>query len=547
MSNLLYLTIIGGEIWIAFFLYQKRSYFNKLQRIIIFLGYSYLVLFELIGLGKIPGLFIDERFTFYDSWSLANYGIDSNFLHNPIYSISSGGQSIFYTQIARLFLKVFGMNLAAFRYPMALLVIVSIGMLLYALSKNNIKPVIIVGITVAFVTAKWLLMFGRWGMDCNIEIPMFIFAFSFTLLALSGSKYNGYLALSIVSLIAYCYVGVWIVLPIIYGVIVYFLYKNKKFVFKDIIYTSIINLIILLPIFSYICVQFLNLKPFRFIIFDVVKLPATRVESSMIDFKSNLFNNIAKNIIEGIDQIVKGNDPWLHNSIPKYEMYSLISFIIMIFGLLYAKKYANNKDVVELVKYLSFSMIPLLCFVIPNYNHWALILIIYTLWFGFGLGILFEKKWKFKLLGIIIKVSICLIICFTSYSFTRYYFTDYLYDEVAANQLPKPNSIVDYSEAKKFLEQLDKLNVKTYYGVPLSHVYEVGDTVGLVETVKPVSPQNIQKLLNKYQFNLPNEIQPGSAVYIVPVEKIAEYPNFEKLPSKIVKFNGVKYILYINK
>lgn len=55
-------------------------------------GLTFLIFFELEVLGKTSGLFGDKAFNFYNSWSLVHFGVDSNLLDNPIYSISAGGQ-----------------------------------------------------------------------------------------------------------------------------------------------------------------------------------------------------------------------------------------------------------------------------------------------------------------------------------------------------------------------------------------------------------------------------------------------------------------------
>ena len=163
----------------------------------------FLVFFELKGLGKTPGLFGDEAFNFYNSWSLAHHGVDSKLLHNPIYSVSAGGQSIFYEWLVVPFMKLFGMNLIAYRFPMAFLTVSGVLFLVFALYKIKVKPKIILGVTVSLSTAEWLLMYGHWAMDCNIIVPMFIFMMGFALLSFTQNRIYGYITIILIDLMSY--------------------------------------------------------------------------------------------------------------------------------------------------------------------------------------------------------------------------------------------------------------------------------------------------------------------------------------------------------
>lgn len=108
---------------------------------------------------------------------------------------------------------------------MAILTVISIVLLVHSLYKNEVNANIITGITLSFTTAEWLLLHAHWAMDCNIVIPIFTLALAFILLGKNGKGYN-YVAIILITLMTYCYVGAWIVLPLLYIGIEVYLYKQ---------------------------------------------------------------------------------------------------------------------------------------------------------------------------------------------------------------------------------------------------------------------------------------------------------------------------------
>lgn len=102
----------------------------------------------------------------------------------------------------------------------------------------------------------------------------------------------------------YCYVGAWIILPFLYIGIELYLYKQGRFGKKDILISSGISVILLVPIFCYIIVQFMGVKPFKF----VIPLSQTRASDSMIPFNASMIGSMISNVVSGISQFLTGND-----------------------------------------------------------------------------------------------------------------------------------------------------------------------------------------------------------------------------------------------
>ena len=518
------------------FLVSTKDYFKIWQKVIMGGVLVFLVLFELDGLGKTPGLFGDEAFNFYNSWSLAHFGIDSNLLHNPIYSVSAGGQSIFYEWLAVPFMKIFGMNLVAYRFPMAFLTILSVLFLVFALYKNKVTPKIILGVTVSLSTAEWLLMYGHWAMDCNIVVPMFIFAVGFIILSFTQKKIYGYVGIVLIDLMAYCYVGAWISLPFIFVGTICLLYKFEKFNKKDIFRLIFISAVLLFPIFCYVLVQFIGVKPFKFLRFTVASLPQTRAGNSMISFSGNIINNVISNLASGLGQLITGNDSWLQTSIPGYAVIYLLMLLLMIYGVVRVVKEKKNV-ITKFLIILSFSLIPLILFVQANFTHWAVVLFIAYLWAGIGLGKLFELTGKR-----VVKAVILLVIFIVSIDFTHYYFKDYTNAEVTANQIP--SYVIDFNNSKKFVSELDNLHVKTYYGFPFYNSDRPSNNIEFLECIKHPNPHKVIELEKKYQPSIPTQIVSDSAAYIIPADQVDNYNYLESLPSKTLRVNGQSYVVF---
>lgn len=532
LSTLAILFLLG---LILIFLVKSKRYFRIWQKFIMGGVLTFLIFFELEGLGKVPGLFGDEAFNFYNSWSLAHFGVDSNLLHNPIYSISAGGQSIFYEWLAVPFMKLFGMNLAAYRFPMAFLTVLSVIFLVFVLYKSKVSPKIITGITVSFSTAEWLLIYGHWAMDCNIIVPMFIFMIGFAILSFTKNKIYGYVTIILIDLMSYCYVGIWISLPFLFVGILWFFCKYGMFNKKDIYYSVFISVLLLIPVFCYILVQFMGVKPFKFLWFTVVSLSQTR-NGSLISFNGNIINSVISNLASGIGQLITGDDSWIYTSIPGYALIYFLMFLLAVYG---AGRVIREKKnaIVKFLYIVSISLLPLVLFVQANFTHWSVVLITLYVWAGIGLGKVFEATGK-KMLKSIILIMIFLV----SVNFAHYFFESYTDAEINANQIP--SYIIDFNSSKNFVRELDNLHVKTYYGFPLYNSDRPSNNIEFLECIKHQSPYKINELEKRYQSSIPSQIMSSSAAYIIPENQVNNYGYLKSLSKKTLKVNNQVYIVF---
>ncbi|HJH33835.1 MAG TPA: hypothetical protein K8V68_05100, partial [Ligilactobacillus aviarius] len=100
MNILITVSVIVLILAIGLLTYTMRNRLKKWQQILTALSLLFLTFFEFFHLGSVPGFFGDEAYAMYDSWSIAHYGIDRSLMHNAVYSLTSGGQSVLYEHLA---------------------------------------------------------------------------------------------------------------------------------------------------------------------------------------------------------------------------------------------------------------------------------------------------------------------------------------------------------------------------------------------------------------------------------------------------------------
>ena len=148
--NYISMGLICVFILIAALVKKKRPFSERFDRLIesrrfeiIFIAVVLIIsaALRLIALSDLPaGMNQDEASIGYDSWAIANYGVDRNGYHNPVYPVAWGaGHDPFYMYAASLFIKLFGNSLFVYRLPQALHLAVQV--LLGALAQDGVAVV----------------------------------------------------------------------------------------------------------------------------------------------------------------------------------------------------------------------------------------------------------------------------------------------------------------------------------------------------------------------------------------------------------------------
>lgn len=379
--------------------------------IVLFILYMIILFYKL---SIVPTLFVDEANYANEVISFTHFGTDIHGFHHPVYfsSVWGQGQSILYSLIVRPIVKFFGFSFFTFRFPMAFLSLLLIGLLcgyIFYISRNYLATFLMM---LAFVTSPGWYVMSRWVLDANIA-PLFV---SFSILTLlfffqrkkSSSKFIWFIiSATLISFSAYGYVATWLYLPIFLTILFCYLYWKNLLPFKPIIlYFSVITVLVLpLVYFAYnIFVKHIT-QPTKFLWFNISPLPQSRT-SSLINFSGNVVNTMFHNIVTGFGMYVTGSDGLSRNTMPPFGMiFPWILIIFAIVGILYGKRVLPEK--LNLIKTICIialiSFLPMTFIVVPNYTHWNLIHVPLIILCGFGMYIVAQKeKNQFGILLILI-------------------------------------------------------------------------------------------------------------------------------------------------
>jgi len=110
----------------------KNNFIEKLDNFCnkhykkIWIFFSIIIFFTVIfKFGELPTYIgVDEAGMAYDAYCIANYGVDRYLNSYPLYLTNfGGGQSVLFSYIAVLFIKILGPNIIAYRLPALLIYI----------------------------------------------------------------------------------------------------------------------------------------------------------------------------------------------------------------------------------------------------------------------------------------------------------------------------------------------------------------------------------------------------------------------------------------
>lgn len=201
--NYISMGLICVFILIAALVKKKRPFSERFDRLIesrrfeiIFIAVVLIIsaALRLIALSDLPaGMNQDEASIGYDSWAIANYGVDRNGYHNPVYPVAWGaGHGPFYMYAASLFIKILGNSLFAYRLPQALLGVLSVWVLYLLLKKTTNRFTAYTG-ALLLAVAPWHIISSRWGLDANPAPFLILFALYFFVKGCQDKKTWSYL------------------------------------------------------------------------------------------------------------------------------------------------------------------------------------------------------------------------------------------------------------------------------------------------------------------------------------------------------------------
>lgn len=375
---------------------------------------------RIIGIEKYP-IFqdIDEINIGYDTYAIANYGVDRFNLQLPVHLIGRGsGQNALYAYLSVPFVKLFGLNLFSTRILNSVISSITLLFIIYLLSKTNIKDdkIKIIILLLAIIN-PWHICKSRWGLEANIFPDIVFYAVTFIYTGIKSKKIRYYFIGSIIlSIATYSYGTSYVFIPV-FSIITFIYLIIKKYIkVKIAILNIILMLLIQIPILSFIYINNIKGDTYKYLnTFTVPKLYTNRMED-----KSNIsydINSKLKIISKTFNIIYSQNDQRLVNSIDDYGLIYRISIPFIIIGLVYSFKSKNELLKLNII-FLISAFIMSINLNPPNINRLNILWIPLIILLINGVINIYKSN---KLIGyILVAVYIMQFIMFANFYFGEY-------------------------------------------------------------------------------------------------------------------------------
>jgi hypothetical protein len=376
---------------------QDRRYIYWTQ-IILLIG----VLIRTAFPGIPIGIFPDEAMSGYDSWCIANYGVDLNLASHPVYLKSWGsGMNALYAYIAIPFIKLFGLSLPVFRLPMALISCASLLVFYYTLRKTQKNYFFVLLVMLLIVVSPWHIMKSRWALESNIAPDLILIGTCLLILgyySLSEKAKRSYFfaGFAFWGLSAYGYAVTWFMLPLFCIFLFIYFYKKKRIKIAEIVFYLIELLIIVAPLLLFVFLIVTEGQPLQIGSVTIPTLDKSRHSATTLIGEGGgaLFVEYMK---AGFKLLIFGDDTYRWNSFYLFgQFYNIVAipFILISFFFLRKKGRHNIFDTVFI--FWLIASIPIILLVEPNTNHWNMLWfpLIYFVARGIYLCVeKFGKKW----------------------------------------------------------------------------------------------------------------------------------------------------------
>lgn len=394
----------------------------------------------------IPSVYSDEAAISYSSWCLLNYGTDRYMNSFPIYVKNFyGGQSAAYAYLLIPIIKIFGLNifsvrfLNAFAYATAFIVLY---LILNAILKNQSSILFSLSL---YTFSPLITHFSRFGLDCDLILPLTIISFYFTLKAIDTEKTRFYAAAAAAwALTLYTYAIAYIIVPAFLIVLFLLLIKNKKITLKQ----SLIVVAILLGLSWPLLLQLFTVC--------FIKHPWHLGPITFITFATNRVSeintsNVFKNIKDLCQMIITYKFHYFYPII--FSSFYLVSAPFILIGIAKSAKGILKLDLKSIPILFFITTFISLIFVEDLYPHRILTIALPVICL-IGIGIEnFLKTHEMRKRAVLSIVYLISIMLFIFYYFTPGLFSKY-YDRNTYTQNPYTD-VLTYIENNDDLKQCD--------------------------------------------------------------------------------------------
>lgn len=333
-------------------------------------------------LGSLPaGLNQDEASMGYDAYAIANYGVDRNGYHFPVYPVAWGaGHGPLYVYLSAIFIKLFGVSVFSYRFAIALLGGGTLILFFFLLKRFSSARTALIGLLLLTIS-PWHILLSRWGLDSN-PVPFFVLLAVFLYVLAIDKQRPLYFALAgaAFSLSLYTYANTYFAIPVmlliagIYGIV------HKKINLKCALWAVGAMVIVALPLGIFWVINLFDLPEIatRFISFP--KMTALRSQTIMVAFDSYFLENFVENVREHIPYIYQQKEVNLYNAIPQFGTLYLFASPLLILGLIeiimrYIKQHGQYQKDIVMVAWLAGAIVITLMLKAVNVNRTSILFI----------------------------------------------------------------------------------------------------------------------------------------------------------------------------
>ena len=387
------------------------------------------VIARIIFLSHPEGVFVDGAIGGYDSWCLANYGVDSNLASYPVYLKSWGsGQSALYAYLALPFIKLFGLNIEAYRLPMSLIGCTAFLFFYYTLRKTQQNALLIFCLSAFVAINPWHIIKCRFALDCNIFPELLLIGMCFIILAYySKSRLHQAFAyitgFCIIAVSAYGYGISWFMLPVLYILLLWYLIRRRHITLKTSIVSIILSFVIVLPLILFAFLLVTDGEQYQIGNITITALTKGRHQVTTIFGSPDILTTLRTYLGSAFKMIILGMDPVPSNAhaiFPFGIFYNMLALPFLCVGLFAALKERNPLNTIFLIWLVSCVFIIL--FVETNINHWNAVWFPVIYFAGYGIYQFSLKYIPNRVL--FFSIFTILFIGFTYFYVTRYTFAD---------------------------------------------------------------------------------------------------------------------------
>ena len=219
---------------------------------------------RLYALGGIPpGIHQDEASALYDAWALLHYGIDRNGHSWPVHFVAWGnGLNALYPYMAMPLIWFAGLDIAAYRLPMAIAGIASLW-LMWRVAHNAAGPRFALLALLLLALSSWHITFSRWAFEGTM-LPFCVLLSAYFLSRHDRHRFTiQAAAVAALALSAYAYGTAYAFAPLFLAAAFGWLALNGAMTLRRLFALSAITAAVTAPMMAFLAVNLLDLDTIR--------------------------------------------------------------------------------------------------------------------------------------------------------------------------------------------------------------------------------------------------------------------------------------------